>query len=128
MAALGGRLQENVRHFLRPSEAAAAMKAGEIDAIMGEAVEVEAALERAGVAYRMSNPPGQGPALSAWDIGAAVRSEDTALAQAVSGAIADLRRSGEVRQLFELRHLEYRPPLAGPAASPAAAGPARPGR
>lgn len=110
MSALDGRLQENVRHFLRPSQAAAAMKAGEIDGIMGEAVELEAALEDAGVDYRMADPPGQGPALNAWDVGVAVRSEDTALAKAVGAAIGRLRQEGIVARLFDQRRVTYTPP------------------
>lgn len=110
MSALGGRLQNNVRHFLRPREAAAAMKSGEIDAVMGEAVEIESALEAAGVPHRITVPPGAGLALNAWDVGAAVRAEDTVLAAAVQRAIGELRSSGEIERIFTSRGLTYVPP------------------
>lgn len=114
MTALGGSLQPNVRHYLRPRDMVAALESGAVDALIGEAVELETVLAATGSSgrYRITQPPPPGPAVEAWDIGLAVRRGGDSLADAIRTAVADLRRDGTVARLFEARGLTYTPPRA----------------
>lgn len=114
MSALAGSLQHNVRHYLRPREMVADLDSGAVDALMGEAAALEAALVAAGSSgrYRLTAPPRPGPASAGWDIGLAIRRGDDGLADAVRTAIADLRREGTIARLFKDRGLTYTPPRA----------------
>jgi len=106
---LGGRLQPNVTHFRSVGEAVAAMKRGEIAAVMGSRSELEAALggDAAIALDTLSMPELR---VNSWPLGMAVKADHAALEQALSGAIAELQRSGELGRIFAAHGVKLRTP------------------
>ncbi|HWJ93808.1 MAG TPA: transporter substrate-binding domain-containing protein, partial [Telluria sp.] len=76
-----------------------ALKAGELDAVLANQSEIEAAL-RGDPGYPLSDLffarlPRQG-----WVVGMAVRQDDVELARALQSAVNELEASGEMAQIF----------------------------
>ena len=106
---LGGRLQPNVTHFRSVGEAVAAMKRGEVAAVMASRSELEAALggDAAIALDTLSMPELR---VNSWPLGMAVKAEHGGLEQALSGAIAELQRSGELGRIFAAHGVKQRTP------------------
>jgi ABC-type amino acid transport substrate-binding protein len=106
---MGGRLQPNVSHFRTVVEAVAAMKHGEIAAVMGSRSELEAALGGdAAIALDGLTMPEL--RVTSWPLGMAVKAEHGALAEALSGALAELQRAGELSRIFAAHGVQLRTP------------------
>ena len=104
-----GALRQNVVHYRSFAEAAAALKAGEIAAVMGTRGELEASLGgHGGVAIDTLAMPEL--RLTGWPLGMAVKADSSQLAEALSGALADLQRSGELTRIFEANGVRHRVP------------------
>ena len=99
LGALNGRLRENVVHFPTVGAAIEKLKAGEIAAVMGPRAEIEDAL---GKDARFVVEVVQMPELKInnWPIGMAVKADDTALADALDGALRELQKNGTVAAIF----------------------------
>jgi len=96
---LNGRLRDNVVHFRSVAEATAAMGRGEISAVMAPRGQLEAALKD--VAGFELNPLAiPEMRVAAWPLGLAVKAENGELAKALSVAMAELQRSGELARIF----------------------------
>ncbi|HRM70000.1 substrate-binding periplasmic protein [Thauera phenylacetica] len=106
---LGGRLQPNVTHFRSVAEAVAAMKRGEVAAVMASRSELEAAIggDAAIALDTLSMPELR---VASWPLGMAVKAEHGGLEQALSGAIAELQRSGELARIFAAHGVKQRTP------------------
>lgn len=106
---LGGRLQPKVTHYRNVAEAVAAMKRGETAAVMGARSELEAAVagDPAIAIDALSMPELR---VSAWPLGMAVKTDHTALAGALSDALADLQRSGALAKIFAAHGVSHRTP------------------
>jgi len=108
LGVLNGRLREQVVHFKSVGEAAAAMAAGRVAAVLAPRGELEAAVAgQSGVvldACRLPELPTDG-----WPLGMAVRVEEDALAQALSDALADLKRDGSLAAIFTRYGITYTP-------------------
>ena len=106
---LGGRLQPNVTHFRSVGEAVAAMKRGEVAAVMASRSELEAALggDAAIALDTLSMPELR---VNSWPLGMAVKADHAALEQALSGALAELQRSGELTKIFAAHGVSHRTP------------------
>ncbi len=100
LSALNGRLRENVSHFASMPLAVEAMRAGEVDAVVGNAVEVQAFAGSAdGVGLSRVELPGL--RTTQWDLGAAVKAglaDD--LGGPITAAMASLQQSGELDRIF----------------------------
>ncbi|MDI3513303.1 MAG: polar amino acid transport system substrate-binding protein [Rhodocyclaceae bacterium] len=106
---MDGALRPNVVHFRTLGEAAAALKKGDIAAVMGTRSELEAALaSHPGVALDTLAMPEL--RLSGWPLGMAVKADSGALADALGRALADLQRSGELARIFEAGGVRHRLP------------------
>jgi ABC-type amino acid transport substrate-binding protein len=112
MGAFGGRIRDNVVHFKSLSDAAAALKAGRVAAVMGPLGELEGAVGRQApnVAIQPFRPSGL--AVSSWNVGVAVKQDNADLAAAVAQAIAALRDEGAVERIFAGQGVTHTPPSA----------------
>lgn len=99
--AFGGRLRSNVVHFKTPAEAVAALKRGEVAAVMAPRAELEAALGGDSQNYAIAPVATPGLILSAWTPGMAVKAENRELASALETAIGDLLKGGIVQAIFK---------------------------
>ena len=99
LGALNGRLHENVVHFASVAAAIEKLKAGELAAVMGSRSEIEAAL---GKETRFVIEAVQMPELkfNHWPLGMAVKADDSALADALAGALKALQKNGTVAAIF----------------------------
>jgi polar amino acid transport system substrate-binding protein len=106
---LGGRLQPKVVHFRHITEAVAAMKRGEIAAVMAARSELEAAIggDAAIALDTLSMPELR---VASWPLGMAVKAEHSGLEQALAGALAELQRSGELGRIFAAHGVTLRTP------------------
>lgn len=105
LGSLNGRLREQVVHFKSVSLATKAMEAGEVSAVMAPRGELEASLAELKTPARFALDGVKMPELKIdnWALGMAVKKDNTALADAVSQALVQLQKSGEVKRIFE-RH------------------------
>lgn len=108
LGSLNGRLRENVVHFKSVAEAAQALKAGQLSAVLGARAEVEAALAGEG-AFAIDVPKFAELKIDSWPLGMAVKAEEAALAEAIGGALADLKRDGSIAAIFKRHGISYLP-------------------
>lgn len=106
---LDGRLRDNVVHFRSVPEAVAALRRGDISAVLATHTQLEGALNGIdGFAIdRLQLPEMR---VSAWPLGMAVKVEHTALAAALAEALAELQRSGELARIYAEHGLTHRTP------------------
>ncbi|HJW25507.1 MAG TPA: transporter substrate-binding domain-containing protein [Rhodocyclaceae bacterium] len=99
LSVLNGRLRENVVHFGSVAEAMAALKRGDIAAVMASRAEIEASR---GDLTAFPLEPVAMPELriASWPLGMAVKADHPALADALQTALADLRRDGTLAGIF----------------------------
>lgn len=95
----GGRVRDSVRHYKSVGAAVDAMKAGKIDAVVGQRSELHAALKGAkGFAVSDARAPGVPP--NGWVVGLSVKKSSEALAEAIDAKMKTLVRSGKIRKIF----------------------------
>lgn len=108
LSTLNGRLREQVVHFKNVGEAAAALRAGRIAAVLAPRAELEAAVgaqsEFVLDAFRLPELPTDG-----WPLGMAVKVEEEGLAQALADAMAELKRDGSLAAIFARYGITYAP-------------------
>lgn len=108
LGVLNGRLRENVVHFRSVAEAAKALAAGQVAAVLAPRAELEAGLKgTTGLALE----PAKFAELKidSWPLGMAVKAEEMALAEAISGALADLKRDGSIAAIFKRNGISHLP-------------------
>lgn len=96
----GGRFMENVRHYPTQAEAVAAIVAGEIDAVLGNAAELDALID-AHEGLRVARIELFGLRRPFWDLGAAVKSEHGRLALELNRAMDAMEQDGTLDRIFE---------------------------
>jgi ABC-type amino acid transport substrate-binding protein len=111
VGAFGGLLRDNVVHFKTLIEATAALKRGDVAAVMGRQTLIEAGLGADAARYEITTAPAPGLATSGWELGLAVKADNPELATALATAMADLLREGEIERIFKSRGLSWRAPL-----------------
>ncbi len=119
-SAFGGRLRNNVMHYSTLAQAAAAMQAGELPALMGMRAQVEWSLvdgeaQGSGTQARserfpVPRIPFTGMTRQAWDIGMAVKDAHRQLGYAVTDVIDRLVSSGRLEAIFRAYGLTYELP------------------
>ncbi|MCC4115775.1 transporter substrate-binding domain-containing protein [Aromatoleum toluclasticum] len=106
---LNGRLRGNVVHFRSIAEAAAAMVKGEVSAVMAPRSQLEAALkENRQFEIDALNMPEM--RVKGWPLGMAVKADSKELAAALSEALAELQRSGELGRIFSAYGVTHKVP------------------
>ena len=97
----GGRMSRNTRHFSSPPEAFAAMRAGEVDAVMAMRGEIDWLLHEAGDAQlRAADNAYPEMGRQQWDIGMAVHESNRQLAYALEASLVELLGSGELARIY----------------------------
>lgn len=112
--AFNGRLRNVAVRKPSLSEAVAAFKAGEVDAVMAPRGELQGLIKAAqlgDLAFKEQQLVGM--FRTAWDIGMAVKSEDSkTLRDALAKALEDLRSEGRLAAIFAAHGIEYSAPAA----------------
>lgn len=118
--AFNGRLRSVAVRKPSLSEAVSAFKVGEVDAVMAPRGELQGLIKSAqlgDLAFKEQQLVGM--FRTAWDIGMAVKSEDSkTLRDALAKALEDLRSEGRLAAIFAAHGIDY----AAPAATPPGAG------
>lgn len=99
LAVLNGRLRENVVHFRTVDQAVAALKEGNVSAVMASRAEVESAVGK-GTPYEISAVTLPELQIKGWAIGMAVKADSTKLADGLTQAMVDMQRDGTVARIF----------------------------
>jgi ABC-type amino acid transport substrate-binding protein len=108
LGALNGRLRENVVHFKSVALAAKALADGQVSAVLGTRAEIEAALNGQG-RFVIDVPKLAELKIDSWPLGMAVKAEEAGLAEAIGGALADLKRDGSIAAIFKQHGISYLP-------------------
>jgi ABC-type amino acid transport substrate-binding protein len=109
LAVLNGRLRENVSHFPTVNQAVAALKQGEVSAVMATRAELENALGE-GTKYPIT--PVEMPELriKGWPLGMAVKADNSALEAALREALEAIYRDGTLDKIFAEHGITHRTP------------------
>lgn len=97
-----GKFREDVKIFPTAMEALAKLKAGELDAVLANRSEIEAAVGN-DPAFQQSEASFQRLPRQGWVVGLAVRKDDVELAKALQAATNELVSSGRMAEIFS-RH------------------------
>lgn len=108
LGVLNGRLRDNVVHFKTVGEAAQALAAGQVAAVLATRAELEAALKGQ---RELPVEPVSFPELKvdSWPLGMAVKVEEQALADAIAAALAELKRDGSLAEIFRRHGISHLP-------------------
>jgi ABC-type amino acid transport substrate-binding protein len=111
LTAFAGRLSSNVKHFVSPSAAFAAMQDGKVDAVMAMRGELEWLLSQASDAQlKKSDAAYPNLGQSTWEVGMAVHESNRQLAYAVEALTEAMIRDGRMQALYAKYHLSYETP------------------
>ena len=102
LSVLNGRLRDNVVHFRAVADAAKGLVDGAVAAVLAPRSELEAALKGVGT-VALEVPTLGELKINGWPVGMAVKADEAELAEAIGGAMADLKRDG-VEAVFFKRH------------------------
>lgn len=108
LGVLNGRLRENVVHFKTIAEAAKAMAAGQVAAVLAPRAELEAALQ-GNTQVAIDTPRFAELKIDSWLLGMAVKAEDSELAEVLAAALADLKNDGTVASIFKRYGISHLP-------------------
>ncbi|MEO1292802.1 MAG: transporter substrate-binding domain-containing protein [Pseudomonadota bacterium] len=106
-SAFGGQLATKTRRFTATADAMAALRAGEVKAVMGPLAQIEFGLDADTAVH---SPPLPGLAIGNWPLGIALRHNYRQLGYAVDDAIRAARESGRLQAVFERYGLSYTDP------------------
>ena len=108
LSVLNGRLRENVVHFRTVGEAAKGLSSGEVSAVLAPRAELEAAL-KGNSQVALETPQLGELKINGWPLGMAVKAEESALAEALGLAMAELKRDGTVAAIFKRHGISHLP-------------------
>ena len=108
LAAMDGRLRDQVVHYRSLGEAVAAMQRGELAGVAGPRAEIEFALGAQREGYAIGPMPGL--RRDGWDLGAAVKQGNDDLAVSIAESMQALREEGVIAEIFARYHASYRAP------------------
>ena len=108
LGVLNGRLRDNVVHFRTVAEAAKGLVDGRVSAVLAPRAELEAGLADKS-RFVLDIPKFAELKVDSWPLGMAVKAEEMALAEAISAALADLKRDGSVAAIFKRHGISYLP-------------------
>ena len=102
-----GALVPNMTRYKTPAKAMAALRAGEVAAVMGARAQLEHGLNEDTAIHQ---PPLPGLALGKWKLGLAVRHNWRPLSYAVDDAVRAAVQDGRMEAIFAKYGLSYEPP------------------
>jgi ABC-type amino acid transport substrate-binding protein len=109
LSADSGRYRNTLKMFKTPTEAVAALKAGELAAVMAQQGELEGGL-KGDARFAIDLPPHPVLQKRQWAIGLAVKAKSEDLAQALQAAINEMMADGTLKSIM-LRHgVQHRQP------------------
>lgn len=110
--AFNGRLRSVAVRKPSLLEAVAALKAGEVDAVMAPRGELQGLIKSAQLGdLAFKEQPLVGMFRTAWDVGMAVKREDSkTLRDALATALDELRSEGKLAAIFAAHGIDYAPP------------------
>jgi polar amino acid transport system substrate-binding protein len=111
MGTEGGRLGNDVVHFVTVNKALAALRRGAVAGVLAPRSAIEGDLGPNRAAYAITAISMPGVQLQSWDIGMAVKENSRDLAVAVGDILAGLMKEGTVNGIFAGYGLTYNPPL-----------------
>lgn len=106
----GGALTSNIHHYVKPSDGTQRFLAKETAALMGVRSQIEGQMRELGVKPTILEPEMPGIVRSRWVVGMAVDEKSRDLRDAVGTALASLRKSGKLQQIFDHYGVSYFPP------------------
>lgn len=98
--AYGGRLRDNVTHYLKIGEALAGLRAGETAAVVGMRSQIEWGLRDVPNAFDIDTDGLEQLAVLEWDIGAAVKQNHRELSYAIGDLLSAAVMDGRMATLF----------------------------
>lgn len=113
MSALGGRFRSNVVHFLSFDRAVDAFRQGEEPVIAGTQAQIQAAFHDSHVSEDQNPifvPNLVGPVKNHWELAGAVRANSRDLGYAVGDILADMIKSGRMREICARHGVTFTPP------------------
>ncbi|MGH8750244.1 MAG: substrate-binding periplasmic protein [Burkholderiales bacterium] len=111
LSAQGGKLRSNVVHYKTTQDAIAALKKGEVSAVMANRTELEAGLNGAGGGFAVEAVRAPGLPNQGWNLGAAVKTDNPELTQALEKIFSEMLKDGTIRDIFKKHGINYSPPL-----------------
>jgi ABC-type amino acid transport substrate-binding protein len=112
-SAFGGRLRDSAVHFRTPAEAFAALRAGELGAVLAPRAQAEAALADAGDSgLRISLFSLRGMLRSYWDVGLAIKSGNPELLEELRSAMLALHEGDVLAEVVGRYGVSYVAPTA----------------
>lgn len=109
LGADAGKYRSNVVHYKNTGEAIAALKAGQVAAVMGQQGELESGL-KGEAGFEITEAPIPGVKTRQWALGLAVQSGHENLSRALQSAMNELMADGTVSKIFEKHGIKYRKP------------------
>jgi cystine transport system substrate-binding protein len=94
-----GKFRDTVRIFPTAIDAAAALKNGELDAVLATRSEIESVL-KGDPAFPLEEVGFQRLPRAGWAVGMAVRKDDTEMATRLQAAINEMAANGELKAIF----------------------------
>lgn len=110
VGSMGGRFAENVVQFKTVQQAVDALKAGKLGAVMASRAQMEAALGSLPENMEMTQFTGVGMSVREWDLGLAVKKDNTELAKALEEALQQLKTDGALQKIFHGYGVSYQGP------------------
>ena len=108
LGVLNGRLRENVMHFRSVGEATKGLLEGRVAAVLAPRAELEAGLAGQ-TRFVIDSSKFAELKVDSWPLGMAVKADQPALADALAGALADLKRDGTVAAIFRRHGITHEP-------------------
>ena len=102
LGAVGGRLQPTLVHFRGAPDAMAALRRGEVVAVMAQRAELDDGLKGADrEVFVISSIPTPGLAQRGWIVGVAVKAENAALAATIDQTLVAMLEDGTIAGIFK---------------------------
>lgn len=107
----GGKVRANVRHYLPFEAAIAALREGQVAAVMGQRGQIEGQLRAPGDArFKLMVPRLPAVFGREWTVGVAVRQDSRDLGYAVGDILDAMRESGEIAAICARHGVTWLPP------------------
>jgi polar amino acid transport system substrate-binding protein len=110
VGSMGGRFADSVVQFKTVHQAVDALKAGSLGAVMASRAQMEAAAGVIPKTLALTQFTGVGLSVREWDLGLAVKKENTELAKVLEEAMQSLKVDGTLQKLFVKYSVSYQAP------------------